>query len=87
MAQCHRNSGSLKNGMVAQAHRTSGSFAPRLFSLLDECEANTKKVCKKQLDEEQKQQQRMDWIKLCKERVWKVIGEKYSVTFDRRHNG
>ena len=32
MAQCYRNSGSLKNGMVAQAHRTSGSFAPRLFS-------------------------------------------------------
>ena len=31
MAQCYRNSGSLKNGMVAQAHRTSGSFAPRLF--------------------------------------------------------
>ena len=32
MAQCYRNSGSLKNGMAAQAHRTSGSFAPRLFS-------------------------------------------------------
>ena len=32
MAQCYRNSGSLKNGMVAQAHRTSGSFAPRLFT-------------------------------------------------------
>lgn len=31
MAQCYRNSGSLKNGMAAQAHRTSGSFAPRLF--------------------------------------------------------
>ena len=33
MAQCYRNSGSLKNGMAAQAHRTSGSFAPRLFIL------------------------------------------------------
>ena len=33
MAQCYRNSGSLKNGMAAQAHRTSGSFAPRLFTL------------------------------------------------------
>lgn len=33
MAQCYRNSGSLKNGMVAQAHRTSGSFAPRLFNV------------------------------------------------------
>lgn len=32
MAQCYRNSGSLKNGMAAQAHRTSGSFAPRLFT-------------------------------------------------------
>ena len=32
MAQCYRNSGSLKNGMAAQAHRTSGSFAPRLFN-------------------------------------------------------
>ena len=32
MAQCYRNSGSPKNGMVAQAHRTSGSFAPRLFT-------------------------------------------------------
>ncbi len=36
MAQCYRNSGSLKNGMAAQAHRTSGSFAPRLFKLLAE---------------------------------------------------
>ena len=34
MAQCYRNSGSLKNGMAAQAHRTSGSFAPRLFIIL-----------------------------------------------------
>lgn len=34
MAQCYRNSGSLKNGMVAQAHRTSGSFAPRLFNCI-----------------------------------------------------
>ena len=34
MAQCYRNSGSLKNGMAAQAHRTSGSFAPRLFTQL-----------------------------------------------------
>lgn len=34
MAQCYRNSGSLKNGMAAQAHRTSGSFAPRLFTLI-----------------------------------------------------
>ena len=38
MAQCYRNSGSLKNGMAAQAHRTSGSFAPRLFSCFDEGE-------------------------------------------------
>lgn len=40
MAQCYRNSGSLKNGMAAQAHRTSGSFAPRLFSYFcnaDDC--------------------------------------------------
>ena len=36
MAQCYRNSGSLKNGMAAQAHRTSGSFAPRLFNIFDE---------------------------------------------------
>lgn len=38
MAQCYRNSGSLKNGMAAQAHRTSGSFAPRLFNFYDKFE-------------------------------------------------
>ena len=37
MAQCYRNSGSLKNGMAAQAHRTSGSFAPRLFTSIFRC--------------------------------------------------
>ena len=45
MAQCYRNSGSLKNGMAAQAHRTSGSFAPRLFifdRLFDVAEYRTK---------------------------------------------
>ena len=41
MAQCYRNSGSLKNGMAAQAHRTSGSFAPRLFNYKGEINDHT----------------------------------------------
>ena len=69
MAQCYRNSGSLKNGMAAQAHRTSGSFAPRLFTYVIEDNSTSSDRFNRQIKYDERKRQYCERNGISLERI------------------